>query len=258
MPWSPNQEHCQTRRSLDLHPVFQATRGSTRGHETLSPTGRVLLQEDSLKQYNEIDLSLAVCLSENLAMNPKLHINLTDGVVDIEGDADLIREVYADFKGHLLDRMESASNRSKQDNSVTQKPDNPPTPKRRPSKKKVVKPVGDEKTIDPKNPKLDKNLDLSGLPKFYRDFLPKNHPERILIFAKFLIDELKIEQPNTDQFYSCFDALNEKIPTAFQQAFRDAHGRHYGYIEYGSPTQISVPIKGTNHFRSGIKKKSPK
>lgn len=39
-------------------------------------------------------------------MHTKLHINISQGIVDVEGDADLVREIYADFKDKLLNGLE--------------------------------------------------------------------------------------------------------------------------------------------------------
>jgi hypothetical protein len=41
-------------------------------------------------------------------MPTKLHINLQQGIIDVEGETDLVKEVYADFKDHLLKKAASA------------------------------------------------------------------------------------------------------------------------------------------------------
>ena len=188
-------------------------------------------------------------------MQTKLHINLSKGIVDVEGDVDLVREVYSDFKDRLLANLTPTTETPKSDGHAEESKKVSAKRKRRSSPRKVAKADGVDGGIDPHNPKLDKDLDLSELPAFFGRFEPKNNAEKILIFAKFLIEELDIESPNTDQFYTCFVELKEKIPAAFDQAFRDTHGRAYGYIEYKSATEISVPIMGTNHFNDGIKRK---
>jgi len=96
-----------------------------------------------------------------------------------------------------------------------------------------------EATINADHPKLDKNLDTSGLPTFYGQFEAKNNAEKILIFLKFMNDELQIKPPNTDQFYTCFEKVDERVPRAFAQAFRDASSKS-GYIDYKSPTDRSL------------------
>lgn len=188
-------------------------------------------------------------------MQTKLHINVSQGIIDIEGDIDLVREIYADFKDRLLDGLDIVHETPTQNGSSEQGNKTSPKRKKRTSSKRAVQTDNSDSGIDPDHPKLDKDLDLSGLRAFYDQFEPKNNAEKILIFAKFLIDTLKQSKPNTDQFYTCFIELDEMIPSAFAQAFRNTHGRKYGYIEYKSATDISVPIKGTNHYTSGIKRK---
>ena len=41
-------------------------------------------------------------------MQTKLHINIHQGVIDVEGDVDLVKQVYADFKDHLLKKVAKA------------------------------------------------------------------------------------------------------------------------------------------------------
>lgn len=150
-------------------------------------------------------------------MQTKLHINVPQGIVDIEGDPDLVREVYADFRDRLLDKLINTSENPIKNGSSAEDKKSPHKRKRRPLVKKAKQAAADDNAIDPHNPKLDKDLDLSQLRNFYDRYEPKNNAEKILVFAKFLIDELKIDKPNTDQFYSCFEELKEKIPTAFAQ-----------------------------------------
>jgi len=110
--------------------------------------------------------------------------------------------------------------------------------------------------LSPTNPKLDKNLDTSGLPDFYDQFEAKNNAEKILIFLKFMNDELQIVPPNTDQFYTCFEKVDERVPKVFSQAFRDASGRKFGYIDYNSPTDICLTTTGNNYFKFDLKRKT--
>lgn len=184
-------------------------------------------------------------------MQSKLHIDLSQGLVEVEGDVDLVREVYRGLKDRLL------SGAPAQSRSPTQAPDEPPSgetnseprakPKRRSSPRK--KPDNDSASsgISADAPKLDKNLDTSKLGVFYGRFKPKNASEKILIFLKYITEELGQEQPNTDQVFTCFKKSGERIPTAFRQAFHDTSSRH-GYIDFNSATDIPVTIAGDNHF----------
>jgi hypothetical protein len=188
----------------------------------------------------------------------KLHINIAQGLIDVEGDADLVREIYADYKERILNgqRVAAASAAPGQD-APTESDDvsaSRPKPKRRAAPKRKAN--GDDRGVIADQPKLDKNLDTSGLPAFYGEFEPKNSAERILIFLKFMTGELQIESPNTDQFYTCFEKVNERVPKAFSQAFRDTSGRKFGFINYNSPTDIRLTTTGNNYFKFDLKRKA--
>ncbi len=192
-------------------------------------------------------------------MQTKLHINLTQGIIDVEGDVELVKAVYEDFKDQLTGHSLSAPRPSEQ------QPDAPaadtgsgaaPKPKKRVTTRRKAKTSQDaHSTIDPNAPQLDKSLDTSQLAAYFDQYKVGNHPERVLIFLKFLNDELGIESPNTDQVYTCYEAVDERIPKAFSQAFRDASGRKFGYIDYNSPTEISITVVGSNFFKFDLKKK---
>lgn len=194
-------------------------------------------------------------------VNTKLHINLSQGIIDIEGDPELAREIYSDFKEQLLNLTQSNSTPNTEDlpkptdnSNDGNKTKQRPKPKRRSASKKKTS-EEERSSVLADAPQLDKHLDTSGLPKYYEQFEPKNHPEKILIFLKFMTQNLGIENPNTDQFYTCYEKMDERIPKVFSQAFRDASGRKFGFIDYNSPTDIQVTTSGTNHFKFDLKKK---
>lgn len=193
-------------------------------------------------------------------MTAKLHIDISQGVLDIEGDAGLVREIYSDFKDLFLSHAPFAPPAPASAPPMpSDAPDggsdtiSKPKSKRRVSNKK--KPNVDEVSNGVPAPKLDKNLDTSGLSAFYGQFSPKNNSERILIFLKFMTEILGIDSPNTDQVYTCFKASGEKIPKAFAQAFYDASGKH-GYIDFRTSTDLPITISGDNHFNHVLKKKA--
>lgn len=197
-------------------------------------------------------------------MTTKLHINLTQGIIDIEGDPVLVREIYTDFKEQLIAQMRVGDERpsASADEDAPQsleegKPQRAKAKRAKSSKKRTPAPSGESNNngVSADAPKLDKSLDTAKLQAFYGQFEAKNNPEKILIFLKFMNDELGIEDPNTDQFYTCYEKVNERIPKVFAQAFRDASGRKFGFIDYNSPTDIKITTVGTNHFKFDLKRK---
>jgi hypothetical protein len=188
----------------------------------------------------------------------KLHINISQGVIDIEGDPELVREIYNDFRDQLLNDAGPAAPALSANEQAADESPSKAKARRRPARRKRVNNGSDEAdpTVIANSPKLDKHLDISALPGFYSGFETKNNPEKILVFVKFLIEELGIESPNTDQIYTCYERVHERVPKVFSQAFRDASGRKFGYIDYNSPTDIRLTTVGNNHFKFDLKKKA--
>ena len=188
-------------------------------------------------------------------MNTKLHIDLSRGVIDVKGDSELVREIYSDFKEQLLSFTSTTlSPEQNAQNAAEINSSNKTKPTRR-SNAKRKKRANDQEVqagIQADSPKLDKNIDTSGLVEYFTKFEPKNHSEKILIFLKYLIEELEIDVPNTDQIFTCYEKTNVRIPKVFSQAFRGASNK-FGFIDYKSPVDIRLTTAGINHFKHDIK-----
>lgn len=194
-------------------------------------------------------------------MTTKLRIDVSQGLIDIEGDPELVREIYADFKTHLLSGIKLAQPAPPGPPGAADADEKTsPVPKSRAKRRLAAKRKinGDESGsgVVADSPKLDKNLDTSGLENFYNKFSPNNNAEKILLFLKFIIENLQIEKPNTDQIYTCFKAAGERIPKAFAQAFYDASSKKFGYINFNSSTDIEITIVGENYFNHTMKRKA--
>ncbi len=190
-------------------------------------------------------------------MQSKLQIDLSQGIVNIEGDAALVREIYRDLKDHLLNGASTPRVSVRDEIATVSEGDQrtseaKPKTKRRTVRRKKADQDGGGSGINPNAPKLDKNLDTAKLDAFYGQFQPQTNYEKILIFLKFLVEELGIDEPNTDQVYTCFKKVGAKIPTAFAQAFRDTSSKR-GYIDFNSATDISITIAGDNQFNDMLK-----
>lgn len=197
-------------------------------------------------------------------MTAKLHIDMSQGVISIEGDPDLVREIYKDFKDQLIHGTpktgipDAQTPPSAHKSAAHVEPDEKPKAKAKPRPPLKKRNDGAESSsgINPNVPKLDKNIDTSGLAAFYGQYEPKNNSEKILIFLKYLSENLAIESPNTDQVYTLFKKAGDKIPKAFAQAFHDTGNKH-GFIDFNAPSAtITITIAGDNHFNHDLKKKA--
>jgi hypothetical protein len=130
-------------------------------------------------------------------LNTKLHISIAEGIIDVEGDPEHVRQVYADFKDRLLDGAPTKLALKQEEPPADTDPEGKgkPKAKRRPPSKRAAGRDDDGSGMDANAPKLDKELDTSSLPAFYSQFEPKNLSEKILIFMKFLTETLGIASP---------------------------------------------------------------
>lgn len=187
-------------------------------------------------------------------MQTKLHIDLTQGIVAVEGDVEFVKAVYKDFKDRIAAHSPVASKPPEKSAAhvTSAGAETPPKRKRRTTSRSAA----ETKTsgISADSPTRDKELDTSKLQAFYGQYAPRSAPEKILIFLKFLIDELGIETPNTDQVYTCFLDVREKPPNAFAQAFRDTSSKK-GFIDFRSSEDITITTKGNNYFEFDLKRK---
>ena len=191
-----------------------------------------------------------------MSVQTKLHIDLSQGLVEVEGDADLVREIYRDLKDHLLSGAPDPGKAQPRAQEEAPPPvgsgENKQKNRRRSPPRKKTENDSGPSGISADAPKLDKSLDTSKLGDFYGRFKPVNASEKILIFLKFITEELGIEQPNTDQVFTCFKKTGGKIPVAYKQAFHTTSSRH-GYIDFNSPSDITITIAGDNHFNDMLK-----
>lgn len=190
-------------------------------------------------------------------MTSKVLINIHEGTIEVEGEADFVNEVYSDFKEHLIPMMKNSSNSTedppaREEKSTSTKPK---SKKRSTSRKTSTADTG-AGGVNPDNPSLDKHLNTSGIDEFYKKYEPKNHAEKILIFMRFLKDVTGMETPNTDHIYTCYNAVGEKPAAAFAQSFRDTSSKKNGFIDYESANKISLTFIGNRHFDHDLKKKS--
>lgn len=188
-------------------------------------------------------------------MATKLIINLRDGVLDVEGSEQFVREIYGDFKSEVarLKSLEAPSGRRIEVPPITVDQAEAlihNEAEQKSAAKRVDSKASGQKSRGGKfKPAFDPNLDVKGISEFYNTLKPQNVPEQILTFVMFLKEQLKMDVCTAHHVYTCFYSVRDrtKIPTAFSQAFYNTVGRTH-YIQVPSLSEISVTILGGNHF----------
>lgn len=189
-------------------------------------------------------------------MTSKVLINVYEGTVHVEGETEFVKEVYGDFKDLMVELMNQAPQPSQARAETPPEASTiKPKTKKRTTPRKASNSDAQATGINPDNPTLDKNLNTTGAREFYAQYAAKNHSEKILIFMRFLNEKAGIENPNTDQIYTCYNAVGEKPAAAFAQSFRDTSSKKFGYIDYKSANDIRLTFIGNRYFDHDLKKK---
>lgn len=195
----------------------------------------------------------------------KLHVDLEKGILTAEGSEEFLKAMYAEFdkrverlavkppsaavQSLLRDIEEDSAGAESVDDAVRK------TRARRTRARTSTAAAGSTERVGNYAPEMEKDLNLAGLAEFCDPWAPKNHSERVLLYASFLEEKLQIRPCTANQIYTCYRTLREKIPEILLQALRDASGNRYGYIDYKSPKEVSVTTIGLNHFQQGGMKK---
>jgi len=189
-------------------------------------------------------------------MTTKLHINASQGIIDVEGDIEFVEKVYSDFKTQIESMLVNPPEPANP--SINETPNTPEVAqKKTKTKKKAAKRPNANGSSKPAaqayKPTIDKSVPLAGLAEFYSTYQPKNHSERILLFCKFLQDS-GFETCTANQIYTCYVKTDPKnLPKAYPQALIDARGKDRGYIEYEKLEEVSVSHLGEHHLLTQMK-----
>ena len=179
-------------------------------------------------------------------MTTKLHINASQGIIDVEGDIEFVEKVYADFKDQIeamLANPPSSENTDSAGSSNTAEVNKPKTSKKKASKRTGTT-TASKPAVQAYKPAIDKNVPLQGLAEFYGKYQPKNNSERILLFCKFLKDN-GFDPCTANQIYTCYIKTDPKnLPKAYPQALIDARGKDRGYIDYEKLEEITLSHLG--------------
>lgn len=188
----------------------------------------------------------------------KIHINLSLGLIEAEGDETFVSRVYEDFKERIQPGESSGGGGGKQpDTNGTTPPrgGRRATPRKKAAAKKANGKTEGAGGITTYVASRNSDLDLAKLPAFVAQYAPKNNPEKYLLYITFLKDVLKKDPCSMDDLLSCFLEMKDEIPGNLGQNLIDTRGNRYGYIKFTSPHDISLSTTGINHLNLRMKKK---
>jgi len=195
-------------------------------------------------------------------MNAKLHIDLSQGLVDVEGSEELVRAVYEDVKDRIHAPGQRTRSHGTEDSAQSSGHAEAKTGDAG-DKPASARPTKQGRNKGPESHSIVGALDLSsngGKPSL-RDFLKaydvKSNYERNVLFVYYLINHAKLEKVNDNDIFTCYRNVGAKLPKFFNQGLFDTANKR-GYINTKSLDDIKLTNAGINAVEHDIGKVTPK
>lgn len=187
-------------------------------------------------------------------MNTKLRIDVSSGLLEVEGSEDFVKSIYEDFKDNL--KTSPAPN---PDSGHEVEQEEPAVKRKVKTKKPSAANSTPGKVKAKKAPGFVKDLDLSGGPdepslkEFFARYDHKTNYERNLIFIYYLKQVINVDKVTLDHIFTCYRNVSQKIPKALEQSMRDT-AKDRGWVDIDDLDDIGVPVAGINHLEHDMKK----
>jgi len=183
-------------------------------------------------------------------MNSKIHINLTQGVLEVEGDADFVRSIYDDFKSKMSFKPSVPAITGVKSIVDVEKPllatSNSNKQSAASKSSSATKKKGTSKT-----PTLNKNLNLfregdkPSLKDFMSGYRAKTDMARNLLFVHYLREIKGLENIGVDEIYTCYKNMGLKIPKDIQQSLLNT-AFNKGWLDTASLSNVIITVAGEN------------
>lgn len=206
-------------------------------------------------------------------MKAKLYIDLSRGILEVEGGEVLVMEIYRDFTDRLDEMLDVYANKKQEvsnlppSNSIdlSSRESNSLSPNRSVSDAPIAsKEEVTTKTQKPKESRtrrkkketysIVKDLNLYGddllpsLKEFYEGYDPQTNYERNLVFVSYLKTINSDMEVTLDHIYSCYSHLDGvRIPVALYQSLAETSSDK-GWLDTTSMNNITITIPGQNHL----------
>ena len=181
-------------------------------------------------------------------MEAKIHIKLSEGLVEAEGSEEFVKYIYDSVKDNLfssnfikppVNPSPNQNGEIKQDEKV-----------KRPSKKITKTPaIVNSLNLRPSDGKLS-------LEDFYNTLkVGDNYFEKNLVFTYYLQKILETTNISDDHIYTCYKHMKAKVSNNLYQSIVDTKNRK-GWIDSTNINDIKVTIAGENYVEHDMKKEN--
>lgn len=176
----------------------------------------------------------------------KLKIDLKNGLVEVEGDDALVKEVYDDYKDVLTQLLVRPPVSLGTPATLVQ--GNEPAAKQKKGRAAEKRPASSSKSKESHG--IVKDLDLRPEGKVsFRDFADEKAPasdaQMNLVAVYYLGNVLQLKGITPDHVHTCYKAIQRRVPTALTQGLRNTASR-YGWLDTSDTTDVKITTAGEN------------
>ncbi len=178
-------------------------------------------------------------------MTCKLHINLSQGLIEAEGSEEFVLNIYKDFK----DKIGTAPHDTRTTGQQKQTPANTIV---KPNNRSKSKSTSNKTKVTSKGYTLNKELNLysegdnPSLDDFLKDYKTTSNQPRFLLCTHYLKEIKGVEKVGVNELYTCLKHLKIAIPN-IEQGLRDTASRK-GWLDTASSSSddIKITVSGEN------------
>lgn len=183
----------------------------------------------------------------------KIKIDLSEGVLEVEGEEAFLKEIYEDFKSRVNVISDSKVKQPAIEAEATSVDS-----KEKQAKGKMKTNTRKESYSFVKDLNLRGNgQDVESLKDFYAKKLPSSAMERTTVFVYYLCRFLKINNVGVGHIYTCYKEVGEKVPAALRQNLLDTAHRK-GTIDTSSLDNVTLTTRGENMVELDLPPKEKK
>lgn len=175
----------------------------------------------------------------------KLHIDLANGILEVEGEEEFVKIIYDDFKKQLATFKTT-----------------PITSGRNEPKRPVIESASDAKhkrqTLRSKSGNSKESYTLikdinftktdtnQSLKEFYKAKSPNTFAEKNAVFVYYLKNIINVSKVTLDYIYTCYDEVGSRKPDAFKQSIADTSSKK-SWLNTTSFDDITISLRGQNY-----------
>lgn len=170
----------------------------------------------------------------------RVKIDLSLGVLEVEGEEAFLKEIYEDFKSQISITLNPkvAQPTIEVGISSLEKKDKPARSKNKANARK-------EAYSFVKDLNLRGGGSIESLKDFYAKKRPSSAMEMTTVFVYYLCSMLKINNVGLDHLYTCYKEVGQKVPVALRQNLLDT-ARRKGTIDTSSLDNVTLTTRGEN------------